>query len=36
MAAANNGRYEVVDILLKYEANVDLQDHVSHSVSLKV
>ena len=29
MAAANNGRYGTVDILLEKEAMPDMQDHVS-------
>ena len=29
MAATNNGRYEVVDLLLQKGAIPDMQDHVS-------
>ena len=32
MAAANNGRFDTVDILLQYGANPDMQDRVSLSV----
>ena len=36
MAAANNGRYGVVDILLQHGANPDMQDDVSTFFSMPV